>query len=66
MKMFGVKDYTNKGRMEQMSKFNTPKIWKYLWNVHKLVGAHLQCLNTYHTKFEHKGTKDFEVKDNTN
>ena len=30
------------------------KIRKYLLNVQKMVGAHLQCVNNHHAKFEYK------------
>ena len=30
------------------------KIEKYLLNVHKMEGAHLQCVNNHHAKFEYK------------
>ena len=30
------------------------KIIKYLLNGHKMEGAHLQCVNNHHAKFEYK------------
>ena len=30
---------------------------KYLSNVHKIGGAHLQCVNNHSAKFEYKGMK---------
>ena len=44
-------------QMEKMSKFNTRKKRKYLLKVHKMVGAHLQCVNNHYAKFEYKGMK---------
>ena len=35
----------------QMEK--TIKMSKYLSNVHKMVGAHLQCVNNHYAKFEY-------------
>ena len=34
-------------RIEKMSKFNTQKMRKYLSIVHKIGGAHLQCMNDH-------------------
>ena len=39
---------------------------KYLSNVHKIGGAHLQCVNNYYAKFEYKGMKTVGVTDYTN
>ena len=39
--------------IEKMSKFKTPK--KYSWNLHKIGGALLQCVNNHNAKFEYKG-----------
>ena len=40
---------------QKMSKFKTPpKMKKYSWNVHKIVGTHLQCVNNHYAKFEYK------------
>ena len=42
------------------------KMRKYLSNMHKIDGAHLQCVNKHYTKFEYKGLKSFGVSDYTN
>ena len=39
---------------------------KYLSNVHKMVGAHFQCVNNHYAKFEYKGMKTVRVTDYTN
>ena len=52
--------------MEKMSKFSTRKIRKYLSNVHKLRGTHLQCMNNHYAKLECKGMKTMLVTDYTN
>ena len=39
---------------------------KYLSNVHKIEGAHLQCMNNHQAKFEDKGMKTVGVTDYTN
>ena len=39
---------------------------KYLSNVHKMKGGHLQCVNIHYAKFEYKEMKTVEVTDNTN
>ena len=50
-----------------MSKFNTTqKMRKYLSSVHKMVGAHLLCVNNHYAKFEYKGMKTVVVTDYTN
>ena len=50
-----------------MSKFNNPKnIIKYRSNVHKIEGAHFQCVNNHYAKFEYKGMKTVRVTDYTN
>ena len=41
------------------------KIRKYLSNVHKMDGAHLQCVNNHSAKFENKEMKTVEVTDYT-
>ena len=61
MKTVGVTDYTNltpfafwKGKCLS----STPvKIRKYLSNVHKIGGAHFQCVNNHFAKFEYIGMK---------
>ena len=59
MKTVGVTDYTNQtppmhfGWKKCLS--STPvKNGKYLLNVHKMEGAHLQCENNHYAKFEYK------------
>ena len=53
--------YTNQTpqafRVEKMSQFKTLKMRKYLSNVHKIKGAHRQCVNNHYAKFEYKGIK---------
>ena len=49
-----------------MSKFNSPKIRKYLLNVHKMEGAHHQCVNNQYAKFENKVMNTVGVTDYTN
>ena len=39
---------------------------KYLSNVHKIGGAHLQILNNHYAKFENKEMKSVGVPDYTN
>ena len=39
---------------------------KYLSNVHKMEGAHLQCMNNHYGKFEYKGMKTVGDTDYTN
>ena len=39
---------------------------KYLSNVHKMKGAHLQCVNNHYAKFENKEMKTVGVTDYTN
>ena len=39
---------------------------KYLSNVHKVRGAHLQCMNNHYAKFEYKGMKTVGVTDYAN
>ena len=49
-----------------MPKFNTRKNVKYLSNVHKIVGAHLQCESNHYELFKYKGMKTVGVTDYTN
>ena len=49
-----------------MSTFNTPPEMKKILMVHKIGGAHHQCVNNHYTKFEYKGMKTFRVTDYTN
>ena len=54
-------------RMEKMSKFNNRKKCENIYqNVHKIGGAHLQCVNNHYAKFEYKGMKTILVTDYTN
>ena len=39
---------------------------KYLLNVHKMVDAHLQCVNNHNAKFEYKRMNTVGVTDYTN
>ena len=39
---------------------------KNLWNMHKIGGAHLQCVNNHCEKFEYKGMNTVGVTDYTN
>ena len=39
---------------------------KYSLNVHKIGGAHLQCVKNHSTQFEYKRMKFFGVTDYTN
>ena len=64
-------DYTNQtpssisvGKNVQVQHLS--KMRKYLSNVHKMEGAHLQCMNNLKAKFEHKGMKIVGVTDYTN
>ena len=42
------------------------KMEKYLLNVHKMGGAHLQCVNNHYAKFEYKVMNTVGVTDYTN
>ena len=71
MKTVGVKDYTNQTPPRHLGwkkcLSSTPvKMWKYLSNVHKIKGAHLQCVNNHYAKFEYKEMKTVWVTDYTN
>ena len=44
----------------------TQTIRKYFSNVHKMGGAHLQCVNNNSAKFEYKGMNTVGVTDYTN
>ena len=61
MKTVGVTDYTNRAPSKhfygEKTKFKTPKIKKKSWNVYKIEGAHLQCVNTHYAKLEYKKGK---------
>ena len=44
-----------------------PQKWrKKSWNVHKIVGAHLQCIDNHYAKIWYKGMKTVGVTDCTN
>ena len=55
-------------QMKKMSyQFNTPqKKRKYLSIMHKIVFAHLQCVNNHYAKFEYKGMLSGAVTKYTN
>ena len=64
-------DYTNKTPPKHFGwkKCLSPtalKIRKYLLNVHKLGGAHHQCVNNHYSKFEYKLMNTVGVIDYTN
>ena len=48
------------------SKFNTRQKMEIIMNVHKIVGAHLQCMNNHYANFEYKGLNTVRVSDYTN
>ena len=58
MKTIGVTDYTNQtphthfGWKKCLSPTSVKKMRKYLSNVHKIGGAHLQYVNSHYAKFE--------------
>ena len=72
MKTFGVTDYTNQTppthfRWNKCLKFNIhQKLKRYLSNMHKMEGAHLQCVNNHHAKFENKDMKTVGITDYAN
>ena len=70
MKTVGVTDCTNQTPPcildGKMSKFNILQNEKYLSNVHKIEGAHLQCVNNRYSKFQFKGMKTLGVTDYKN
>ena len=53
MKTARVTDYTNISDGEKFLSSTALKIRKYLLNVHKMDGAHHQCVNNHYTKFEY-------------
>ena len=58
-----MKALQSKGGVEViMSMLITPKN-KISSNVHKIEGAHLQCVNNQNAKFEYKGMKTARVTD---
>ena len=62
MKTVGVTGYTNQtspkhfGWKKCLSSIPLKNVKKNS-NVHKIGGAHLQCVNNHYTKFEYKGMK---------
>ena len=50
--------------MDKISKFNRPKKRKYLPNVHKRRGTHVQCMNNHYAKFEYQVMKTVGVTQN--
>ena len=66
MKTVGVTDYTNQtppkhfGWKKCLS--STPVKNEKISNVHKMGGAHLQCINNYYGKFEYKGMKTWSYR----
>ena len=70
-KTVAVTDYTNQTppthfRWKKCLSSTPVKLWKYLSNVHKIRGAHFQCMNNHHAKFEYKEMKVIGVTDYTN
>ena len=65
MQIVGVTEYTkqtpSKHFTEKNSKLKTPKMKKNSWNVYKIGGAHVQCVNNHYAKFEKKEIKTVEV-----
>ena len=54
-------------RIEKKYQSSTPaKNGKYLLNVHKMEGAHLQCVNNQYAKFEYKVMNVVAVTEYTN
>ena len=54
MKTLGSYNYTNQTSLITVQH---PSMKKYCSNVHKVGGAHLQCMNSHYTKLEYKGIK---------
>ena len=52
--------------MEKCLSSTELKIRKYLLNVHKMGGAHQQCVNSHYAKFEYKVMNTVGVTDYTN
>ena len=67
MKTAGVTDYTNQippkhfEGIKYLSSTDLKRIRKYLSNVQKLDGAHVQCMNKHYARFEYKEIKTFGV-----
>ena len=59
MKTVAVTDYTNQTPPTHIGwkKCLSSTLVKYLSNVRKMKGAHLQCVNNHYAKFEYKGMK---------
>ena len=47
-------------------KFNICQKSEKKWNLHKIGGAHLQCVNNHYAKFEYKVMNTVGVTDYTN
>ena len=70
-RMKTVADYANRThlkhfRWENVYVQHQSKMRKYLSNVHKMAGAHLQCVNNHYLKFENREMKTVGVTDYTN
>ena len=61
MKSVGVTDYINQTPSKHFGWKNVylqhPPEMKKIFMVHKIDGAHHQCVNNHYTKFEYKGMK---------
>ena len=71
MKTVGVTDYTNHTPpthfgCKNVSSSTPVKLRKYLSNVHKMEGAHLQCMIYHYGRFEFEGIKTVVVTDYAN
>ena len=72
MKTAGVSNYTNQTPPNHFGWIKCPRPTalnireKYLINVHKIKGAHFQCLTNHYAKFKYLGMKTVGVTDNTN
>ena len=72
MKTVGVTDYTNQthpthfGWKKCLSSIPVKKVKIFINCIHKIGGAHLQCMNNHNAKFEYKGMKTVGVTDYTN
>ena len=66
MKTVGVTDYIKHFGWQECLSSTLSKMRKYLSNLHKIEGAHLQCVNNYYAaKFEYKGMKAVRVTEYT-
>ena len=61
-----AQNQTPSKHFEQKKVQDSQKWKKYLWNVHKIEGAHLQFVNNHYAKFEYKGMNTVGVTDYTN